>query len=198
MRRVTPARPRTSMSDPISTFLARTFGPTLGGIVVSSPIWLYIAVQAGRAVRRRREFREFAAARRFEFVGTIQADADAHRRYARVPSARRGTLLTNLIEGQRDGLSISVFNVGYGRRRSETAIMVTVDYTLRRGADAERVIATRPEAIVDVDDDMLLVTPRRLLDASELDAWLSLATTLALAMERDAKAFYASPRPTAG
>jgi hypothetical protein len=41
--------------------------------------------------------------------------------------------------------------------------------------------------MIDTNLDVLCVSPRRHLDSSELAAWLSFATTVAKAMERDAK-----------
>ena len=52
---------------------------------------------------------------------------------------------------------------------------------------AEREIAAGPSALIKTNFDVLCVSPKRRLDVSELEAWLSFATTLAKAMERDAK-----------
>jgi hypothetical protein len=66
-------------------------------------------------------------------------------------------------------------------------VLVTVEGTLRRGARAEHPLVADPEALIETNLDVLCVSPRRPLDASELAAWLSFATTLAQAMERDAQ-----------
>ena len=96
-------------------------------------------------------------------------------------------LLSNVIEGQSDGLPIRLFDMPRGRTPRWTIVLVTVDGTLRRGAGAEGVIAARPAARIETNLDVLCVSPRRPLDASELAEWLSFATALAKAMERDAK-----------
>jgi hypothetical protein len=66
-------------------------------------------------------------------------------------------------------------------------VLVTVEGTLRRGAGAEGVIAAQREALIEMNLDVLCVSPQRSLDASELAEWLSFATALARAMESDAK-----------
>ena len=138
-----------------------------------------------QALQRRRAFREFAAARHLQFVGTIPSDARAP--YTRIDRVRRAVLLSNVIEGQSDGLPIRLFDMPSGSTPRWTIVLVTVDGTLRRGAGAERVIAARPAARIETNLDVLCVSPRRPLDASELAEWLSFATALGKAMERDAK-----------
>ena len=120
-----------------------------------------------------------------EFVGTIPSDARAP--YTRIERVRWAVLLWNVMEGQWNGLPIRLFDMPRGRALGWTMVLVTVEGTLRRGAGAERAIAAEPAALIETNLDVLCVSPRRPLDASELAAWLSFATRLARAMERDAK-----------
>lgn len=172
-----------------------------------SPLWLLAAVWTWQRRQRRRAFQDFAAAQHLEFVGTIPSDARSP--YTRFGLVRWAVLLFNVLEGQWDGLPICLFDMPHERRSPHwTTILVTVEGTLRRGAGAERAIASEAPGWVRLRDsavdvlietsaepslkltrglDVLCVSPRRLLDASELAAWLSFATTLAKAMERDAK-----------
>jgi hypothetical protein len=157
----------------------------IGTIALFSPIWLLAGVRGWQALRRRRSVQAFAAERRFRFLGTIASDARPP--YTAFPQVSRSVLLTNVLEGESDGLPVRLFDL-YPRRGTRwTAILVTVDDTVHRGPRAESVIAGRREAMVDTNFDVLFVSPKRLLDASELSAWLTFATTLAKAMEEDAR-----------
>ena len=103
------------------------------------------AVRTWRALRRRRAFRDFAAARHLQFVGTIPSDARAP--YTRIDKVRRAVLLWNVIEGQWDGLPVRLFDMPerFPRGRRTTAILVTVGDILDRGAEAERAITAIPK-----------------------------------------------------
>lgn len=174
-----------SVVDAIIAIIGRASESWLGMFALTSPIWLLAAVRIGQSLRRRRAFQDFAAAQHLQFVGTIPSDARAP--YTRIGRVRWAVLLSNVIEGQSDGLPIRLFDMPRGRDPRWTMVLVTVEGTLRRGAGAERVIAARPEALIETNLDVLCVSPMRSLDASELAAWLSFATALAKAMERDAK-----------
>ena len=174
-----------SLLDAFTAVIARAAESWLGMFALTSPIWLLAAVRIRQSWRRRRAFQDFAAARHLQFVGTIASDARAP--YTLIDLVRRAVLLSNVIEGQSDGLPIHLFDMPLNRALSWTMVLVTVDGTLRRGAGAERQIAAGPSALIKTNFDVLCVSPKRRLDASELAAWLSFATTLATAMERDAK-----------
>jgi len=174
-----------SVLDAITVVVARAAESWLGIAALTSPIWLLAAVRIRQALQRRRAFRDFAAAHHLQFVGTIPSDARAP--YTRIDRVRREVLLSNVIEGQWDGLPIRLFDRARGRTPRWTMVLVTVEGRLRRGAGAERALAADPEALIETNLDVLCVSPRRPLDPSELATWLSFATTLARAMERDAK-----------
>ena len=186
-----------SVVDAIIAIIERASESWLGILALFSPFWLLAVVRLWQALRRRRAFREFAAARHLRFVGTIPSDARAP--YTRIGRVRWAVLLWNVMEGQWDGLPIYVFDMPTERRSpSWTMVIVIVEGTLRRGAGAERAIAAGlprgslgegqgPAALIETNLDVLCVSPRRKLDTSELAAWISFATTLAKAMERDAK-----------
>ena len=146
------------------------------------------AVRIWRALRRRRAFRDFAAARHLQFAGTIPSDARAP--YTRIDKVRRAVLLWNVIEGQWDGLPVRLFDMPerFPRGRRTTAILVTVGDILHRGAEAERAITAIPKVRIETNFDVVCVSPMRQLEAAELATWLSSAVTIARAMERDAKA----------
>jgi len=155
-------------------------------VALTSTGGLVAAMWIRKILLRRRAFREFAAARGFEFVGTIPSDGRTP--YKRIQRVAQAVLLTNLVQGQWNGVPISVFDMPWFRRGSKlTTVLVVVEDTLRRGPLAEGVLAARPDTLIDMDLDILIVTPRRLLDAPELPEWLTFATTLAKAMERDFK-----------
>jgi hypothetical protein len=174
-----------SVIDAIIAIVERAAQSWLGIFALTSPIWLLAVVRTRQALERRRAFRDFAAARHLQFVGTIPSDKRAP--YTRIGRVRWAVLLSNVIEGQSDGLPIHLFDMPRGRDPRWTMVLVTVDGTLHRGAEAERAIAAGPEALIETNLDVLCVSPRRSLDVSELAAWLSFATALAKAMERDAK-----------
>jgi hypothetical protein len=174
-----------SVLDAITAIVGRAAESWLGIFALTSPIWLLAVVRIWQALQRRRAFRDFAAARHLQFVGTIPSDARAP--YTRIERVRREVLLSNVMEGQWDGLPIRLFDIQRGRAPRWTMVLVTVEGTLRRGAGAEHAIAAGPTALIETNLDVLCVSPRRALDASELATWLSFATTLAQAMERDAK-----------
>ena len=174
-----------SVLDAIIVIVGRAAQSWLGIVALTSPIWLLAAVRIRQALQRRRAFRDFAAAQHLEFVGTIPSDARAP--YTRIGRVRWAVLLSNVIEGPWDGLPIRLFDMPRRRAPRWTMVLVTVEGTLRRGAGAERAIAAGPAALIETNLDVLCVSPRRSLDASELGEWLSFATTLAQAMERDAK-----------
>jgi hypothetical protein len=174
-----------SVLDAITVFVGRAAESWLGVFALTSPIGLLAALRIRQALQRRRAFRDFAAAQRLEFVGTIPSDARAP--YTRIKRVRWAVLLSNVMEGQWDGLPIRLFDMPRGRAPRWTMVLVTVEGTLRRGAGAERAIAAGPAALIETNLDVLCVSPRRPLDASELATWLSFATTLAQAMERDTK-----------
>jgi hypothetical protein len=155
-------------------------------VALTSAGGLVAAMWIRKILLRRRAFQEFAAEKRFEFVGTIPSDGRVP--YKRIQRVAQAVLLTNLVEGQWDGLPVRVFDMPWRRRGAKlTTVLVVVEDTLRRGALAEGVLAARPDAMIDIDLDILIVTPARLLDASELAEWLTFATALAKAMERDFK-----------
>lgn len=174
-----------SVLDAITLVIGRATESWLGMVALTSPLWLLAAVRIRQALQRRRAFRDFAAAQQLRFAGTIPSDARAP--YTRIDRVRRGVLLSNVMEGQWEGLPIRLFDMPRGRTPRWTMVLVTVEGTLRRGAGAERAIAGGPAALIETNLDVLCISPRRPLDASELAAWLSFATTLAQAMERDAK-----------
>jgi hypothetical protein len=158
----------------------------LGVAALTSPIWLLAAWLIRRGLMRRRAFRDFAAARGLEFVGTIASDGRMP--YKRVPRVAQAVLLSNVLEGQWEGLPIRLFEMVWRRNGpSLTTILVVVEGRLLRGAGAEGVIAARPETWIEMDLDILVITPQRRLDPSEFAEWLTFAVTLAKAMERDAK-----------
>jgi hypothetical protein len=172
--------------DAIVAIVGRTAAPWLGIVVLASPLWLLGAVRLGQALRRRRAFQAFAVAQpNLQFVGTIPSDARPP--YTRVDRVRWAVLLSNVVEGRSDGLPIHLFDMPRRADSRWTVVLVTVDDMLRRGARAERVMATGPAALIETTVDVLLVSPERLLDPSELARWLAFATALAKAMERDAK-----------
>ena len=174
-----------SVLDAFIGIVGRAAESWLVMFALTSPIWLLAAARIRQALQRRRAFRDFAAAQHLQFVGTIPSDARAP--YTRIARVRWAVLLSNVMEGQWDGLPIRLFDMPRGRMPSWTMVLVTVEGTLRRGAGAERAIAAGPAALIETNLDVLCVSPRRRLDASELAEWLSFATTLAQAMERDAK-----------
>jgi hypothetical protein len=174
-----------SFLDTLTALVGRDAAPWVGMFVLWSPIWVFALVRIRKGLQRRRAFREFAAARHLQFLGTIPSDARPP--YTRVDVVRRQVLLSNVIEGQWDGLSIHLFDTSRGRSPRWTMILVTVEGTLRRGGTAEGVIAARQDALIQTELGILCVSPKRPLDASELATWLSFATTLAKGMERDAK-----------
>jgi hypothetical protein len=172
--------------DAVVAIVGRPAAPWVGMIVLAAPLWLLGAVRLGRALRRRQAFRAFAAAHPdLQFVGTKASDARLP--YTRIDRVRRAVLLSNVVEGQWDGLPIRLFDMPIHRGLRWTAVLVTVEDLLRRGAWAEQVIAAGPAAMIETNLDVLLVSPTRLLDPGELTAWLAFATALAKAMERDAK-----------
>jgi hypothetical protein len=173
-----------SILDAIAAVIRRAEQSWLG-IALLSPIGLVAAVRVRQALRRRRAFQAFAAARSLRFVGTIPSDGRAP--YTRIDRVSLAVLLTNVLEGEWDGLPVSVCDLSPSRRRPRwTTILVTVEDTLRRGPDAERVILAAPDPPrIETSLDVLSVAPGRRLDPSELPVWLSFATSLAKAMERD-------------
>ncbi len=174
-----------SVLDAITAIVGRAAESWLGMFALTSPLWLLAAVRTGRALQRRRAFRDFAAAQHLQFAGTIPSDARAP--YTRIEQVRRAVLLSNVVEGLSDGLPIRLFDMPSRHGPRWTVVLVTVEGTLRRGAGAERVIAAGPTALIETNLDVLCVSPQRRLDASEFAAWLTFATALATAMERDAK-----------
>lgn len=185
-----------SFLDAMTAIVGRDAAPWLGVFLLSSPIWLYAAMRLRQSLQRRRELRDFAATHRLQFVGTIASDARAP--YTRFTLVSRQVTLSNVIEGQWDGLPIRLFEGAGGREPRWTMVLVTVEGRLRRGTAAEGAIAGNAggsQALIESDVDVLLVSPQRTLEAPELTVWLSFATAVAKAMERDAKedvAFYAS------
>jgi len=173
-----------SVQDAIRTVFGRVAETWLGMIVLTSPLWLLAVVLIRKALQRRRAFRDFAAAQRLQFVGTIPSDSRAP--YTRIERVRRQGLLSNVVEGQWDGLSIRLFDLSPGRTPRWTAVLVAVGSTLHRGARAERAIAAHREARIETNLDVLFVSPMRPLDVAEVATWLTFATTLARAMELDA------------
>jgi hypothetical protein len=174
-----------SVLDAIIAIAGRAGESWLGMVALTSPLWLLAAVRIRQALHRRRAFRDFAEAQQLEFVGIIPSDKRAP--YTRIKLVRWAVLLWNVVEGQWDGLPIYLFDMPRNRSSTWTMVLVTVDGTLRRGAAAERAIAPGPSALIETNLDVLCISPRRRLDVSELAEWLSFATTLAKAMERDAK-----------
>jgi hypothetical protein len=174
-----------SVLDAIAAVIRRAGDSWLGMLALSSPLWVLAAVRARGALRRRRACQAFAAAHAFRFAGTIPSDARAP--YTRIDRVSRAVLLSNVLEGEWEGLAVRVCDMAPGRRRARwTTILVTVEDTLQLGPGAQRVIDTAPVApLIETNLDVLSVSPRRRLDASELPVWLSFATTLAKAMERD-------------
>jgi hypothetical protein len=176
-----------SVLDGIAGLVARAAESWLGIFVLTLPIWLVAAFWLRRSLGRRRGFQAFAAAHRLQFAGTIASDARLP--YTRIPRVAWAVLLSNTIEGEWDGLPIRLFDMP-NRRNSPpwTTILVKVDGRLLRGPHTEQAIGAGPAAHIETDDlDVLCVSPKRLLDPSNLKAWLSFATTIAKAMERDAK-----------
>jgi hypothetical protein len=170
--------------DVLTALVGRAAAPWVGVILLSSPLWLLAAVRFRRSLERRRAFKEFAAAHQLTFAGTIPSDARPP--YTRIERVAWAVLLSNTMEGQWDGLPVRLFDMPPARNKAPwTAILVTVEGTLRRGEGAERVIVAGPEAFIETNLDVLYVTPRGLLEVSELTTWLSFATALAKAMERD-------------
>jgi hypothetical protein len=157
----------------------------LGFLALTSPIWLLAAVRMRRVWLRRRAAQAFAAERRLRFLGTIASDA--RRPYTAFDRVAGSVLLSNVLEGESNGLPIRMFDLNTRVSGRWTAVLVTVEGRLHLGARAERVIAARPDALIETNLDILFVSPRRLLDASELPTWLAFATELATAMEEDAK-----------
>jgi hypothetical protein len=176
-----------SFADALIALVGRDAALWVGTFVLSSPMWGYALMQLRKGLQRHRAFREFAAARQLQFLGTIPSDARVP--YRRVEVVRQKVLLRNAIEGQWDRLPIYLFDVPADSRSilGGTTILVTVEGTLHRGAAAASAIATHPDALIVTELDILCVSPKRQLDASELATWLSFATTLAKAMEREAK-----------
>ena len=181
------------VADAITAVLGRAAETWLGMIVLTSPMWLFAAVRIRQVLQRRRAFREFAAERQLTFVGTIPSDARAP--YTRIERVRREVLLGNVIEGEWDGLPIRLFDLSRGSTPRWTMVLVSVEGTLCRGAEAEIVIAAKREVLIEMNRDVLCVSSQRSLAVSELAEWLSFATTLARAMERDAKdeVWFAAP-----
>jgi hypothetical protein len=162
-------------------------GSTVGIVVLSSPIWGLAVVRMWQALQRRRAFRDFAEARHLQFVGTTPSDARPP--YTRIGLVRWAVLLSNVVEGNWDGLPVYLFDMPRGRRRAPwTTALVTVGGTLRSGPAAAAVTSAGPAALIETDLDVLCVSPRRLLEASELAGFLTFATALAKAMEHDARA----------
>jgi hypothetical protein len=174
-----------SVLDAIAALVIRASESWLGVVTLTLPIWLFAAVKIRQILRRRRAFQDFAAERNLQFTGTIPSDARPP--YSRIYHVSVAVLLTNLLEGQWEARSIRVFDMPTRGGARVTTVLVTVEGTLRRGPHAERTIAAGPEARIDMDLDILCLTPLRRLDVSELPAWLSYAVALANAMERDAK-----------
>jgi hypothetical protein len=175
--------------DALTAIVGRAAAPWVGVILLSSPIWLYAAMRMGRGLLRRRAFQEFAAAhQQLKFVGTIPSDARAP--YTRSEFVRWGVLLSNVVEGEWDGLPIYLFDVPFRAEPTRwTTILVKVEGTLHRGAGAEGVIAgstVGQEAMIEMNLDILCVSAQKPLDGPELSTWLSFATALAKVMERDA------------
>ena len=137
------------------------------------------------AIRRRRERQDFAAERRLRFLGTIASDARPP--YTNFTQVRRSVLLSNVMEGEADGLPVRLFDLNPGYSPRWTAILVTVEGRLHRGARAEGLIAGKTEALIETNLDVLFVSPKRLLAAAELSPWLAFAIELAKALEEDAK-----------
>ena len=173
-----------SVQDAIRAVFGRAAETWLGIIVLTSPMWLLVVWLIRKGLQRRRAFQDFAAAQHLQFVGTIPSDKRAP--YTRIDRVRRQGLLSNVVEGQWDGLPIRLFDLAPGRSPRWTAVLVAVGSTLHRGARAESAIAARREALIETNLDVLFVSPMRALDAPELAAWLSFATTVARALERDA------------
>jgi hypothetical protein len=172
--------------DTLVAIVGRPAAPWIGMVALASPLWVLGAMRLWRALRRRQAFRAFAAAHpNLQFVGTIPSDARLP--YTRIDRVRRAVLLSNVVEGQWDGLPIRLFDMPIQRGLRWTAALATVEDTLRRGAWAEQVIAAGPAATIETNLDVLWVSPRRLLDPVELTAWLAFATALARAMGRDFK-----------
>ena len=121
-----------SVLDAITALVARAGESWLGIVALTSPIWLVAAVRIRQALQRRGAFRDFAAAHRLQFVGTIPSDARAP--YTRIERVRREVLLSNVIEGQWDGLPIHLFDRARGQTPRWTMVLVTVEGRLRRGA----------------------------------------------------------------
>jgi hypothetical protein len=97
-----------SVLDAIAVIVGRAAESWLGIVALTSPIWLLAAVRIRQTLQRRRAFREFAAAHHLRFVGTIPSDARAP--YTRIKRVSREVLLSNVIEGQWDGLPIHLFD----------------------------------------------------------------------------------------
>src|SRR4030095_3777674 len=111
---------------------------------------LIAAMRTWRALQRRRAFRDFAAARHLEFVGTMASDARAP--YTRIDRVRRAVLLSNVIDGQWDGLPVRMFDMSKGRGRGQTTVLRrTAEAILRRGAEGERAIAAGPQALIETN-----------------------------------------------
>jgi hypothetical protein len=175
--------------DALVAIVGRDAAPFVGMVLLSSPLWLLGVVRLWQALQRRRAFQDFAAAKQLRFVGTTPSDARAP--YTRIDRVSRAVLLYNVVEGQSDGLPIHLFDMPVRRGAQVTTVIVTVEGRLRHGAEAERAIAAiaeGPAALIETDVDVLAVSPRRRLDPSEWATWLSFATALAKAMERDATA----------
>jgi hypothetical protein len=173
------------LMDAIIAIVERASESWLGIFVLTSPMWLLTAVRIRETLQRRRAFQDFARAHQLEFVGTIPSDGRAP--YTQIDRVRGGPLLSNVLEGRWDGLPISLFDSPRGRSARWTMVLVTVEGRLLRGSATERAVAAHPDALIETNLDVLCVSPWRSLDASEFAAWLSFATTLAKAMERDAK-----------
>lgn len=174
-----------SVLDDVIGFFATAAGLPLGLLVLTSPIWLWAAVRTRQALQRRRAFRDFAKAHRLEFVGIIPSDKRAP--HTRIELVRWAVLLWHVVEGQWDGLPVSVFDMPSRGGSPWTMALVTVEGTLRRGAYAEAVIAARPALSIQIEFDVLCVSAMQRLDVAELGALLAFATALAKAMERDAE-----------
>jgi hypothetical protein len=175
-----------SVVDAILWIVGRAVDSWLGMFALTSPIWLLAGRRSWQALQRRRAFQAFAAARQFQFLGTIASDARAP--YTRFHQVKRAVLLSNVVEGQAEGVPVRVFDMPTGGTLRWTMILVTVEGTLLRGTEAERLIAAGPPAaLIEANLDVLGVSPKRPLAPSELSTWVAFAIALAKAMERDEK-----------
>src|SRR5262245_35289979 len=125
-----------SVLDAIIAAVGRAADSWLVVFALMSPLLVLAAVRMRQALQRRRSFQDFAATQHLEFVGIIPSDARAP--YTRIGRVRWAVLLSNVVEGQSDGLPICLFDMPHNRHSRWTMVIVTVDGTLRRGAAAER------------------------------------------------------------